>query len=294
MNGSFPDGCLAGHATHPSGTTGVTVLIFPDGAVAGHFVSGHATGSRELDVLSPLHITPNIHGLCFAGGSVFGLAAADGVVLELADRGIGHPVPEGVVPIVPGAILYDLDGGNARPDSQLGQLAARNATSDSLAEGLVGAGTGAKAARITGDPVPGGVGCVVLAYGEFTVSAMVVVNSLGAIRDPATGNWVAGSFAEEQTEFSSFPFGNTTLVAIVTDVPLTKSQCVLVSRMASAGIARTHVPANTPLDGDIVFAISTGATESQSEVGTKVLTEVGNLAALCVERAIVRSVRTDG
>ncbi len=288
----FPDGMLLGHATHESGTTGVTVMLFPEGASAGHHIHGHATGSRELDTLSPLHSTRQIHGLCFAGGSVFGLAAVDGVVRELAERGIGLKTPHATVPIVPAAILYDLDGGEVRPDAELGRQATRNAFSGSSGPltGRIGAGAGARVARITGAEQPGGIGIHTRTHDGFTVTAIVAVNALGAIRDPETGDWVAGELAADQNSFDNFPFGNTTLAAVITDAPLNRDQCILVARMASAGISRTHYPASTPLDGDVVFAVSLAKDAETDPAGVKRLTETGHLAAVCVERAVVAAV----
>ncbi|MCB2213200.1 P1 family peptidase [bacterium] len=291
MKPVLPSG-LIGHATHVSGSTGVTVMIFPEGASAGHHIHGHATGSRELDTLSPLHSTRQIHGICFAGGSVFGLAAVDGVVRELADRGIGLKTPHATVPIVPAAILYDLDGGEDRPDAELGRQATQNAfdrTATPLA-GRVGAGAGARVARITGKDQPGGIGIHTRTHDGYTVTAIVAVNALGAIRDPETGTWVAGEPAPDQASFDHFPFGNTTLAAVITDVPLNRDQCILVARMASAGIARTHYPASTPLDGDVVFAVSLAKDAETNPTGVKRLTETGHLAAACVERAVIEAV----
>ncbi|MBS1261947.1 MAG: putative aminopeptidase [Calditrichaeota bacterium] len=280
-------GIDAGHETDESGATGVTAFLFRDGAAAAHMISGHASGSRELDVLSETHVSGVIHGLCFAGGSAYGLAAADGVVRALAERGIGYEAPHGLVPLVPAAIIYDLDRGRVRPDAEMGYRAARAATSSPLPEGPVGAGAGASVAKVTGTPQPAGVGSWAERQGAWTVAATAVVNASGAIRDPESARWVAGEIDPQRASFDAIPIGNTTLALIATDAALDRRQLRIAARMANAAIARTHWPAFTPFDGDIVFAVSTGDGEPGS---TKTLLEVGALASWCLERAILRAV----
>lgn len=289
MNGTITavPGVLAGHFTHPTGQTGVTVALFPGGARAGVHVPGSATGTRELGVLDPAHLAGDVHGFCLAGGSAFGLAAAEGVMDVLADRGIGFDTSHGLVPIVPGAILFDLHTATARPDREAGRGAALAATADPLAEGRVGAGAGARVGLASGMPVPGGVGSLAEAVGGWTVGACVAVNAVGSVWDPEAARWVAGGPASGHELLSAGDWrGQTTLAIVVTDAPLDRVQATVLARMASAGMARALYPAFTPFDGDVVFAASTGA----GRVEALDLMRLGDAAARCVARAIVRGV----
>lgn len=280
-------GVLAAHWTHPEGTTGVTVLRFPGGARAGLSVPGHAPGSRELGVLAPTHLAGAIHALCLAGGSAFGLAAADGVMAVLAEQGEGFDTGAGKVPIVPAAILFDLSVGPHRPDAAAGAAAARACSRDPLPEGRVGAAAGGRVGKAHGNVVPGGTGCAEEAVGAFTVAAVAAVNAFGGVRDPATGAFVAGGPIGAATP--SLPGdwrGNTTLAAVLTDAPLDRAQCTVLADMATAGLARTLDPAFTPFDGDTVFAVSTG--QGSSDAG--LLTALGAAAARVLARAVLRGV----
>lgn len=283
--GAVP-GVLAGHATDEVGRTGVTVVLFPDGARAGVWVPGSATGSRELGVLEPGHLAPRVHGLCLAGGSAFGLAAADGVMAWLAERGIGFATPHGVVPIVPAAILFDLHTATRRPDAALGRAAALAASAGTLAEGRVGAGTGAQVGAASGSPAPGGFGTAAERVGEWVVGAGVAVNALGSVFDPEVGRFVAGGPPTGAPPAASLR-AQTTLAIVATDAPLDRERAVVVGRMAAAGFARTLFPAFTPFDGDLVFVASTAPS---GEVDPGQLAMVGDAAARAVARAIVRAV----
>ncbi len=278
-------GVLAGHWTHESRTTGVTVLLFPDGARGAVFVPGSAPGSRELGVLAPRHLAPHVHGVCLAGGSAFGLAAADGVLAVLAERGIGLPTPGGVVPLVPAAILYDLHTAKVKPDRDAGAAAARAAASTPLEEGRCGAGAGARVGSGTTRSAPGGVGQWAQALGASTVAALVAVNALGRVRDPSSGRVVAGGELSREAPAIG---EQTTLAVVVTDVPLDKAAADVVARMASAGLARTIEPVFSPFDGDTVFVMSTGAGTPAAPAA---LVELGHAAAECVAAATVRAVQ---
>jgi len=282
-------GVLAGHWTHESATTGVTAILFPGGARGGVWVPGSATGSREMGVLEPTHLAAHIHGLCLAGGSAFGLAAADGLMEVLEERGIGFETPHGRVPIVPAAILFDLHTAVARPDRASGRLAAEAASEEPIAEGRVGAAAGARVGAASGTHAPGGVGTWAARWQDWTVGALAAVNAAGSVRDPQTGEWVAGGppmvgAGGDVGRWRS----QTTLVVVATDAPLVQGQLRVLAKMAAAGMARTLFPAFTPFDGDVVFAVSTGTTPP---VDPLILAAVGDLAATCVERAIVRAVR---
>lgn len=281
-------GVLAGHWTHASGTTGVTVLLF-ERARGGVWVPGSATGTREMGVLSPTHLAAHLHGLCLSGGSAYGLSAADGVMEVLERRGMGFETPFGRVPIVPAAILFDLHTAKARPDKQSGAAAAEAASDAPLAEGRVGAAAGARVGGVSGNPVPGGVGTWSEPLDDWTVGVVAAVNALGSVRDPATGEWVAGGDpVRHGPPVGADLRGNTTLVTVTTDAPLVQGQLEVVAKMAAAGLARTLYPAFTPFDGDVVFAVSTGEGDP---VDPRVLTAIGDTAATCVARAIVRAVR---
>lgn len=276
---------LAGHWTHESGTTGTTAVLFPEGAVGGAFVPGSASGTRELQVLEARHLVERVHGFCLSGGSAFGLAAADGVMAVLAERGIGHPTSAGVVPIVPAVILYDLPVAAVRPDAGSGRAAAEAASAAPLAEGRVGAGAGATVAKLAGSPTPGGFGTWAESLNGTTVAAGVAVNALGSIRDPESGEWVAGGpIAGVDAE----PGTNTTLAVVVTDATLTAGQAQVVARMAAAGMARTTFPAFSPFDGDTVLV---GATGQGEPVDSGTLAMLGHLGARALGTAIVRAVR---
>ncbi|MCA9490829.1 MAG: P1 family peptidase [Myxococcales bacterium] len=282
-------GVLAGHATDLVGRTGVTVVVFPEGARAGCFVPGSATGSRELGVLEPGHLAGAVHGFCLAGGSAFGLAAADGVMRVLEERGIGFHTPEAVVPILPAAILYDLHTATRRPDAAMGEVAARLADHRPLGEGSVGAATGARVGMASGAPDRGGFGSWADLPDDqdgYVVAVGVAVNAVGSVVDPTNGRRVAGG--EPLRRSAGFWRGQTTLAVVVTDAPLDRDGCTVVARMASAGLARALVPAFTPFDGDLVLVASTGEGDP---VDANQMLEVGDRAASCLSTAIVRAVR---
>jgi L-aminopeptidase/D-esterase-like protein len=279
-------GVLAGHATDPVARTGVTVVRFTDAVRAGVWVPGSATGSRELGVLEPGHVAQKVHAFCIAGGSAFGLAAADGVMRWLAARGIGFATDHGVVPIVPAAILYDLHTATRRPDAAMGEAAAEAASGGELAEGRVGAGTGAQVGAASGSPAPGGFGTWSEPVESWVVGAGVAVNALGSVVDPEIGKVVAGGPPQSGVPAASLR-AQTTLAVVATDAALSREQCTVVGRMAAAGYARTLSPAFTPFDGDLIFVASTAPA---GEVEPAVLAAIGDAAARVVARSIVRAV----
>jgi L-aminopeptidase/D-esterase-like protein len=276
-------GVEAGHWTDAVARTGCTVMVFPEGAVGGGVVPGSAPGSRELGVLETEHLADRVHAFCFSGGSAFGLAAADGVMSALAERDIGFLVGPHRIPLVPTAILFDLGVASARPNAESGRLAVQSASSQPLAEGRVGAGTGATVALASGEPQPGGLGSWLIEDEGVSIAAVVALNAYGSVRDPETGRWLAGDGSVR----SAAPLlSNTTLAAVATDACLTKAQANIVAQMASAGLARCLYPAYAPVDGDTVFVAATGTGGSLDAVQ---LARLGHLAALCVERSIVRA-----
>jgi L-aminopeptidase/D-esterase-like protein len=298
-------GLLVGHFGHPTVPRGVTVVLAPAGAVAGVDVRGAAPGTRETDLLDPVNLVERAHAICLAGGSAFGLAAADGVAAWLAARGHGFPTAHGPVPIVPAAVLYDLGVGDpiARPAAGWGEAACDAASDGPVAEGSVGAGLGATTGKLPGGyPLKGGVGTasVTLSAG-ITVAALVVVNAAGDVADRRTrrlyaegaprttfdpGDGAGGAFGDLP------PVASTTIGVVATDLALTKPEVTKVAQMAHDGLARAIHPAHTMLDGDALFALATGAVaRPATRPAPRLLTAVGAAAADAVTRAIARAVR---
>src|SRR5579864_7295325 len=194
-------GILVGHASDYDGLTGCTAVLCEGGAVAGGDIRGSASGVEEWGVLSPMHVTDRIHAVVFSGGSAFGLEATSGVRRFLEHKGIGFKTGAGPVPLVVGAILYDLGIGKkgVRPTREMGEAAAAAATDRAVAEGAVGAGTGATVGKILGmkQAMKSGVGSWTVelggAYKGVMVAALAVVNAVGDVRDPANRKIVAGA-----------------------------------------------------------------------------------------------------
>jgi L-aminopeptidase/D-esterase-like protein len=303
------DGIWVGSYTDAQAASGTTVVLCPDGAVGGVDVRGAAPGTRETDLLAPENLIEKINAVCFSGGSVFGLAAADGVVQHLESLKIGFPLDDDqVAPIVPAAVLFDLGRGpDFRPpvDGQWGQAACRDADSEAVQTGCVGAGTGAMAGGIKGGL---GTASMVLQTG-VTVAALAAVNSLGSTIDPSTGTfWEArlemdGEFdgrlrppvaLPDQT--AGKPGQNTTLAVIATDAVLNKTQAKKIAMMAHDGMARAIRPAHTMFDGDIVFCLSTGSRPLPETAGffaaplAPAVNELGHAAADCLARAIIHAI----
>lgn len=283
-------GTWTGHWTDLSGSTGTTVILFPEGARGGAMILGPASGTRQTGVFDPASLPRDIHGVCFSGGSAFGLRAADGVTAFLASRGIGFDSGYGCVPIVPTAILFDLAIGQTRPNAESGRAAAASANQNIVPEGRVGAGAGATVAKWTGKRLPGGLGTRAADLEEWTIGALAVVNAVGCVKDPESGDWIVGG--TEPGVASLKPAGdwanNTTLVAVATSAPLDRGQATILARMASAGVARTIFPAFTPFDGDVVFAFSTSKAPPVSQ---DYLARLGDLAARLVAQSVIRAVK---
>lgn len=291
-----------GHATNREAATGCTVILCEQGAVAGVDIGGGATGTEEIDAMSPGHVAPFVHGLVFAGGSAFGLEAASGVRKFLEKKKVGFPVGVTVVPIVPAAILFDLAIGrhDIRPNWEMGLMAAEAATDGPVQEGSVGAGTGATVGKLYGmkQAMKGGVGtATVTVGGNVLVSALAVVNAYGDIRNPADGKLIAGTRESEKSRnligteqamlrgaTGGFGSTNTTLVAVATNARLTKVGAQRVAKMAQAGVLRTLSPGHTTNDGDIVVALSCGKLAAE-------VNALGVAAAEAVAQSILRGVR---
>ena len=303
-------GIKVGHHTLKQRLTGCTAILVEEGAVAGVDVRGFAPGTRETDLLDPINTVQEVHGISLAGGSAFGLDAASGVVRYLEERNRGLTVGELRIPIVPAAILFDLQVGDSeaeaephrpkiRPDSNCGYQAAKTATSEPVSEGNVGAGAGATVGKLLGieRAMKSGIGTYSITLNSgVTVSAIVAVNAVGSVVDPQTGNVVAGIRTEDGKELlntkeilqqlgtSSIDFGNTTIGVVATNASLDRVQVTQVARMAQSGLARSIVPAHTPLDGDTLFSVATGELDSGNVL------EIGSLAAEVISQAIIRAV----
>src|SRR4051794_31919980 len=293
MAGALTDvaGVRVGHWTDPQGHTGCSVVLLPDeGAGAGVDVRGAAPGTRETDLLDPSNQVQVAHAVLLTGGSAFGLGAADGVMRRLEERGIGVPTPAGPVPIVPGAVLFDLTPEvRARPDADAGYAACVDAErSEPCGSGRFGAGTGATVGKLFGSASPGGLGTASLRLpGAGTVAALVAVNAVGdVVADDGSVVAGPGSVGRLLAEGAPPPptGTNTTLVVVATDVTLTKAQAHRLALVAHDGVARSIRPVHTAYDGDTVFAVSTSQVDC--DPGTELVLET---AAVEVVAEAIRS-----
>jgi L-aminopeptidase/D-esterase-like protein len=257
----LPEGVAIGHWTDARGRTGCTVVLAPGGAVGGVDVRGPAPATLGTDALRPTMLLAQVHAVVLTGGSAFGLAAADGALRFLEERGIGLPMGPVHVPIVAGAVIFDLLVGDhaARPDREAG-YAACAAASRTPATGAVGAGTGASVAKGGGgaEARPGGFGVASARAGGAVVSAAMVANAVGGIWDDARHEWVAPLTGWDRAS-SLIPGANTTIGVVMTDALLSKEQANRVATVAHDGIARAVRPAHTMYDGDTLFCLATGA-----------------------------------
>ena len=287
-------GLRVGHSTDVGAVTGCTVVLATDGAIAGVDVRGAAPGTRETDLLRPGSLVDRVHAICLAGGSAFGLAAADGVMRWLAERGIGFATEGGPVPIVPAAILFDLGVGrpDVRPTAESGYAACAAAEgSTGHLEGSVGAGTGATVAKLAGPAAirKGGVGMAGRRVGDgHVLAAMAVCNALGSVvgRD---GRIIAGSRHVSEPPEGPRLLEHTTLAVIGTDVGLDRSQCRRLAQLGHDALARSISPVHTMFDGDTVFALSTGDGATMDAAD---FLGLGVLAVEVLSEAIERSVLT--
>ena len=302
-------GIKVGHFTLAERPTGCTAILTEAGATAGVDVRGGAPGTRETDLLQPLNTVQQVHAIVLSGGSAFGLDAATGVVRYLEEKGVGYDVGIAKVPIVPAAILFDLAVGgkpSVRPTADCGYRAAQAATGGPVAEGNVGAGAGATVGKSAGPgrAMKAGIGTASITTADgLVVAALVAVNAVGDIVDPATGRVVAGvrtadgkGLADARTIVRAGAFGrapaleaprpmeNTTLGVVATNAVLTKAQAHKVAQMAHDGLARAISPAHTPSDGDTIFALATGTRAGEANVAL-----IGALAAEVMAAAILRA-----
>lgn len=300
-------GIQVGHYTDLLNLTGTTVVFPEGGAVAGVDVRGSAPGTRETDLLNPVNLVEKVHAIVLSGGSAYGLESVGGVVRWLEEQGIGYPVGESeqkaIVPIVPAAVLFDLLVGSSavRPNANAGYQAALNLSGGVVAQGLVGAGTGARNGGLKG-----GLGTASLEMPRgMVVGAIVGANAHGKIQDPQTGA-IYARYLEQEGEFrlknpavpfsppdytqafnANFARSNTVIGCVATNAKLTKAQAQKVAQMAHDGIARAVFPAHTMFDGDTIFALSTGSIELE---GPAELSRIGAVAADVFARALIHGV----
>lgn len=298
-------GIKVGHFTDRRRPTGCTVVMTEAGATAGVDVRGSAPGTRETDLLDPKNLVQQVHAIMLAGGSAFGLEAATGVSRYLEERKIGYDVGVAKVPIVPAAILFDLGVGDAkiRPDATAGYEACKAASQKAPEEGNVGAGAGATVGKLFGQEraMKGGIGTASIRLKNgITVGAIVAVNAVGDIFDPANGKMLAGVRTRDGKGLSGAMSGilkgeeipailggsNTTIGVVATDARLDKAQCQKIAQMAHDGFARTINPAHTMFDGDTIFSLATGAVAKPGNV-----TLLGALAAEMMAEAVVRAIK---
>ncbi|MBW1972714.1 MAG: peptidase S58 family protein [Deltaproteobacteria bacterium] len=297
------NGVTVGHASDFKGYTGCTVVLFEQGAIGGVDIRGTATSTRQIDGLRVLHLIDTINGILLTGGSAFGLDAAGGVLRYLEEKGKGYDVKVTKVPIVPTAALFDLAFGDpyARPTMEMGYEAAENAVNGVIAEGSVGAGTGATIGKLYGmkHAMKGGIGSASV-RGEkgLIVGAIVAVNAFGDVIDPRTGEIMAGARkSNKSTEFvnSSLQIRqgvirerlgemNTTLCVIATNAKLLKPDVTKVAQMGQVGLSRTISPLHSTFDGDIIFAFSLGKIDAN-------VNTVGLLGEEAIKQAVINAIK---
>ena len=304
-------GILVGHQTNIEAATGCTVVLCEDGAVGGVDVRGSAPGTRETDLLRPTALVNEVHAVLLSGGSAFGLAAATGVVRYLESAGVGLQFGGATIPIVPAAILFDLGlvQGSIRPTAEDGEAACRDASADPPAQGSVGAGTGATVGKMLGidRAMKGGIGSASISLDDgLSVGAIVAVNAIGGVYEAATGRIVAGPRSEDGNAIldamdvaisppavspaaikarQPVSASNTTIGVVATNAALNKEQANKLASAAQDGIALAVRPAHLMGDGDTMFALATG--KSDSDVNMNRLLAA---AVMCVSNAIVNAV----
>jgi len=300
-------GIEVGHFSDTRRPTGCTVILAREGAVAGVDVRGAAPGTRETDLLSPGNLVQQVHGIMLAGGSAWGLAAAEGAMRWLEERNIGMDVRFGILPIVPAAVLFDLPMGDARvrPDAASGYAACEAASSAPPVEGNVGAGSGALVGKLFGvhRAMKGGIGTASVTVGGVTVGALIAVNALGDVIDHDTAQPVAGARTEDGTALLDtrrallrgelpkplLAGTNTTLGVVATDAVLTKVQANRLANVAHDGLARAINPVHTMSDGDGMFALAT--QRAAPAIDALAMTVLCTAAAEVVARATLRAVQ---
>lgn len=299
-------GLKVGHFTDSRRPTGCTVVLCEQGMVGGVDVRGAAPGTRETDLLRPENTVDQVHAILLSGGSAYGLDAASGVMRWLAERGHGLRVGPACVPIVPAAVLFDLWLGNPQitPDAQAGYAACEAASAEAPAQGSVGAGAGATVGKLFGPEraMKGGIGSASVCVDGVTVAALVAVNAVGDVIDPAQGQLLAGARDPQGRLLGSSQAlmrgllparllsGTATTIGVVaTDAVLSKAQATKLAQMSHDGLARSINPVHTPSDGDVMFALANGHRGHNGRCPD--LTWLGALAAEVTTLAVLNAVR---
>lgn len=298
-------GLAVGHATDTAGVTGLTIVRGVDRAFrCAAAVIGRATGTRELHTASPFHLVDRVDAVLLTGGSAYGLDSAAGAMRWMEERGRGHPVNGGVVPIIPGAVIFDLvplGSFAARPTPAMAYEACDTATSRDIAEGSVGAGTGATVGKAggIGGAMKGGVGIGSTRAGDVVAAAVAVVNALGDVRD-ASGAIIAGARGEGgrfidgaaliaqggvRRKFTDAALQNTTIAMVATTAGLSRVELSQLAQASSAALFRRITPTGTSFDGDVIFAVC------PLEGPAAPALQVEGLAVAALEQAVERAVR---
>ncbi|WP_394861753.1 P1 family peptidase [Paraclostridium bifermentans] len=293
-------GIKVGQVEDKEGLTGCTVIICEDGGVCGVDVRGSAPGTRETDLLDPINMVQKVHAIVLSGGSAFGLESTCGVSRYLEEKGIGFDVGVAKVPIVTGAVLFDLGVGDpkCRPNIEMGYKACQIANNIELKQGNYGAGCGATVGKIRGSEfcTKGGIGSYSIKLDNgLVVSAIIAVNAFGDVYE--NGQVIAGVLNDDKNDFlntydlmkkgvnkGGFNIDNTTIGAVVTNAKLSKAECKKISQMAHNGFAKSIFPIHTPHDGDTIFTLATGEVETD-------ITLLGSIASEVVEKSVISSIK---
>lgn len=293
-------GIKVGQVEDKEGLTGCTVIICEDGGVCGVDVRGSAPGTRETDLLDPINMVQKVHAIVLSGGSAFGLESTCGVSRYLEEKGIGFDVGVAKVPIVTGAVLFDLGVGDpkCRPNIEMGYKACQIANNIGLKQGNYGAGCGATVGKIRGSEfcTKGGIGSYSIKLDNgLVVSAIIAVNAFGDVYE--NGQVIAGVLNDDKTDLlntydlmkkgvnkGGFNIDNTTIGAVVTNAKLSKAECKKISQMAHNGFAKSIFPIHTPHDGDTIFTLATGEIETD-------ITLLGSIASEVVEKSVISAIK---
>lgn len=293
-------GIKVGQVEDKEGLTGCTVIICEDEGVCGVDVRGSAPGTRETDLLDPINMVQKVHAIVLSGGSAFGLESTCGVSRYLEEKGIGFDVGVAKVPIVTGAVLFDLGVGDpkCRPNIEMGYKACQIANNIELKQGNYGAGCGATVGKIRGSEfcTKGGIGSYSIKLDNgLVVSAIIAVNAFGDVYE--NGQVIAGVLNDDKNDFlntydlmkkgvnkGGFNIDNTTIGAVVTNAKLSKAECKKISQMAHNGFAKSIFPIHTPHDGDTIFTLATGEVETD-------ITLLGSIASEVVEKSVINAIK---
>lgn len=293
-------GIKVGQVEDKEGLTGCTVIICEDGGVCGVDVRGSAPGTRETDLLDPINMVQKVHAIVLSGGSAFGLESTCGVSRYLEEKEVGFDVGVAKVPIVTGAVLFDLGVGDpkCRPNIEMGYKACQMANDTEFKQGNYGAGCGATVGKIRGSEfcTKGGIGSYSIKLDNgLVVSAIIAVNAFGDVYE--NGKVIAGVLNDDKTDFlntydlmkkgvnkGGFNIDNTTIGAVVTNAKLSKAECKKISQMAHNGFAKSIFPIHTPHDGDTIFTLATGEVEAD-------ITLLGSIASEVVEKSVISAIK---